>query len=196
MGMVPNGRTQSTTKERTRRAIEMRIQGKTYREISTLLQCTRQYVQYLLSPPPWIAQDVRERQRGLCYDCRQLTEHGHIHHVRTQCSTAQAYADKVNMVYLCKSCHAERHTKDRPTRICSQCQKVFTLRIPSSKVRFCSLTCSARENKAKLTESTVKEIRRILASSSLTQAEIAKQFGVSQQGISRILNKLTWKITA
>ena len=49
-----------------------------------------------------------------------------------------------------------------------------------------------RQNGAKLTEPAVLKIRE-MAGAGFDQAEIAKRFGISQQGVSHVVRRTTWK---
>lgn len=46
---------------------------------------------------------------------------------------------------------------------------------------------------AKITEADVLSIRRVYAEGSVTQAELAEQYGISHQQVHRIVNRLRWK---
>lgn len=50
-----------------------------------------------------------------------------------------------------------------------------------------------RNNKAKLTEDAVREIRRIYASGSVSQYQLAEKYGVGQPCIKDVVNFITWR---
>jgi hypothetical protein len=59
--------------------------------------------------------------------------------------------------------------------------------LPTRKAR------GERQHLAKLTETAVREIRRRYATGSITQTQLAKEFGVGQPRISAALRRETWK---
>lgn len=51
----------------------------------------------------------------------------------------------------------------------------------------------ARHGMVKLTEEQIEEIRRRYAEGGITQRELAVEFGIGQQQISRIVRKTSWR---
>ena len=50
-----------------------------------------------------------------------------------------------------------------------------------------------KANSSKLTENKVSEIRKLYSSGNYSQRQLGKMFGVRQQSIFQIVNKLSWK---
>jgi len=93
--------------ERKNEILRMRLDGMTYQQIGKTLGISRQRVQYLISPPPYIRKLVVDRANGRCEICGILVgRSGHIHHEGT---TFEDYQDDDNLKLLCVSCHKRVH---------------------------------------------------------------------------------------
>lgn len=94
--------------------LAMRLAGETYASIGRKANVSRQRVQQLIDPLPYIKDLVFKRAEGKCQRCgifmgrsrydSQLS--GHIHHVG---NPEEDYNDTDNLLLLCPSCHRFVH---------------------------------------------------------------------------------------
>jgi DNA-directed RNA polymerase subunit RPC12/RpoP len=89
---------------RKAQAIQYKLQGLTYQEIGDLLSISRQRAQQLVRPPRAIYDLVRKKANYKCQECQVEIKAGHVHH-----EDRDDYNDIANLVYLCVSCHKNRH---------------------------------------------------------------------------------------
>ena len=112
------------TTQMQRRALSLRLQGKTYREIASDLHVSRQRAQQLLKAPSELRDRLVIRAGAKCENCgitgqrRQL----HVHHIETVGITPKKYQSLENLSLLCIPCHQTAHHWEsmrgpvRPTR--------------------------------------------------------------------------------
>lgn len=99
------------------RAILLKIEGKTYSEIGSILGIARQRAQVLVKPRLGICVLVRRRANGACEDCglAESGTHHHIHH-KTYSTSPSEFNHPDNLQYLCKVCHLHKHAKPKPPK--------------------------------------------------------------------------------
>jgi hypothetical protein len=129
------------------RALEMRLEGRTYLEIGRELRVSRQRAQQILEPPAVIRAAVVDRDGGLCRGCGLIVgKSGHIHHRGSTGLAPETYQDLANLILLCISCHRGEHLTPRvhspkvkaPTHriatlndhLCPTCRAPMTCRCP------------------------------------------------------------------
>ncbi len=97
--------------ERYERALAMRLEGVTFREIGRRLGVTHQRAQQMLSPTPTVARKIKERAGNRCEECQEPAAGnvGHVHHRAAVGMTAESYNAEPNLTLLCNSCHRKAH---------------------------------------------------------------------------------------
>ncbi len=157
--------------ERQSEILEARFAGLTYAQIARKLGISRQRVQQLISPPPWVRSIVVNRAGGNCQDCGLLVNgSGHVHH---KACDGEDYNDVANLVLLCVSCHRIAHVGVRS--ICLQCGQ------PTNGLRryFCSKKCWSLYHKTTMTCSSCGkeyELQTSQASARIKRNESGKYF--------------------
>ncbi len=93
---------------------EMKLSGATYQEIGDKFSISRQRVQQLISPPPYIRRIVETKAKGKCQGCGVFVgKSGHVHHLG---GNGEDYNDIDNLKYLCSSCHMKKHMRTEVSR--------------------------------------------------------------------------------
>ena len=107
-----------------------RLSGKTYQEIATEHNVSRQRIQQILSPPPSVKKLVTDRAFGKCEDCGVLVgKSGHIHHCDTKTKDLiEDYNDLPNLQLLCPSCHMIAHANGDLWK-CQKCGHTWIARL-------------------------------------------------------------------
>ena len=89
--------------------LQMRFKGMSYAQIGKKFGISRQRVQKIISPPPYIRKAVFKKAAGKCQDCGILVGRSwHIHH-KGNSENEEDYNDGENLELLCLSCHAKLH---------------------------------------------------------------------------------------
>lgn len=96
-------------KEKQTVAMELRLAGLTYAQIGLKIGLSRQRVQQIISPPPYIRRIVVNRAEGRCETCGiKVNGSGHVHH---KSCAGEDYNDVDNLQLLCVSCHMKAHPR-------------------------------------------------------------------------------------
>ncbi len=110
----------------------LRLEGKTYQEISQASSISRQRVQQLLSPPCSIRKFIFQKYQYKCQDCGiAVGRSGHIHH---DGENGEDYNDIANLMLLCPSCHRKKHRT--VVHFCKHCGQSI-----NSQQTYCSDSC-------------------------------------------------------
>ena len=89
------------------RAIELRMNGYSYREIAEKIDVPKHFMSRLLSAPKEIVDIVRARAKGKCEHCGKRYKRGFgTHHHRYD---TMKYNDLKNLMLLCYPCHMRIH---------------------------------------------------------------------------------------
>lgn len=107
--MNENRRRSLLTKKRRRIALELRINGWTYRRIAGSLGIAPSSAMRLCQPPKSVSYMVHSRAQGKCESCGQSAQEGNVHHIRIRVEEMEDYNKIENLVYLCASCHNKVH---------------------------------------------------------------------------------------
>ena len=93
--------------QRQSEILENRFAGLTYAQIARKLGISRQRVQQLISPPPYVRKLVIDKASGECEICGlRVNGSGHVHHKSCK---GEDYNDVENLQLLCISCHRKQH---------------------------------------------------------------------------------------
>ena len=85
----------------------LKLEGRTYQYIANKAGVSRQCIQQIISPPPYIRRYIVKKYNGFCLNCGiYVGSNGHIHHKGTE---EEDYEDRENLVLLCPSCHRKEH---------------------------------------------------------------------------------------
>ncbi len=91
--------------------LNMKLEGRSYADISKIMGISRQRVQQILSPPHDIYEIVAINAKGKCQTCGLwLGKSGHIHHTE---GADNDYSNPQHLQYLCVSCHRKTHSKNK-----------------------------------------------------------------------------------
>ncbi len=93
--------------ERQEAILKARFAGLTYEQIGKMFGVSRQRIQQVISPPPYIRNIVVEQAYGKCQECGIVVNgSGHVHHGSCM---GEDYNDIENLRLLCISCHRIEH---------------------------------------------------------------------------------------
>ena len=95
--------------------IQLRLDGYSYAEIATRTGLSRQRIQQIVSPPPYVRQLIVAKFAGLCARCGLIVgKSGHVHH---KDGAQEDFNDVDNLELLCRGCHRRAHAGTGDERI-------------------------------------------------------------------------------
>ena len=104
------------------RALRLRLEGHSYRQIGEALNISRQRAQQITSPPKAIRHHVVTQANGACQSCGiYVGNSGHVHHQTSIGGTGDNYNDIANLILLCPRCHLVAHYGEGPRYQCQAC---------------------------------------------------------------------------
>jgi len=122
--------------------LDLRLQGKTYREIAALANVQYQYVQHILAPPKDVRRHVAERANYTCEKCGVplRSRSAEVHH--DSGDDAGNWHDIDRLHYLCKTDHWAAHGRELPA---SKDQAALLVYLPTAKKRRLAASAAARQ---------------------------------------------------
>lgn len=90
-------------------ALDLRVEGLSYKEISVRFGVSRQRIHQLIAPPSDVRDAIVKKYKGECAKCKLIVgTSGHVHHKE---NISDDYNDMGNLELLCPSCHMKAHNK-------------------------------------------------------------------------------------